>query len=57
MRVRLFGGGPQPPHHVELRVVPKDGKWLVDDVIVREGIEVPSTKGWLQQRLAEAKRS
>lgn len=56
VRVRLLGMGEKVPHHVELRVELTNGKWLIDDVIVREGVEVPSTKRWLQQRLAEAEK-
>lgn len=56
VRVRLLGVGQKTPHHLELRVVPQNGKWLIDDVIVREGVKVPSTKAWLQQRLSEAKK-
>ncbi len=54
--VRLLGEGQKMPHHVELRVVLVGGTWLIDDVIVREGIQVPSTKAWLQQSLRAAKK-
>lgn len=55
--VALLGVGQKAPHHVELKVVPVGGAWLIDDVVVREGAQVPSTKGWLAQALREAKQA